>query len=156
MYKRQTGGFVGQDGLGTYRNCTALGDVSGTELVGGFAGYLTEKSQVNRCAAFGKVTASGNTAGGFVGSIQDFGTISNCAAFGDVESTVNDVEPRAGGFAGYIQNSTISSSHAAGTVTVASSQYKAGGFAGGAVIWAYGTIESSSFDICLLYTSRCV
>lgn len=142
-----TGGFVGQDDLGTYRNCTALGDVSGTELVGGFAGYLTEKSQVNRCAAFGKVTASGNTAGGFVGSIQDFGTISNCAAFGDVESTVNDVEPRAGGFAGYIQNSTISSSHAAGTVTVASSQYKAGGFAGGAVIWAYGTIESSSFDI---------
>lgn len=142
-----TGGFVGQDDFGTYKNCAARGDVSGAKTVGGFAGFLSDESQVNRCAAFGKVTASGNTAGGFVGMITHLGTISNCAAFGDVVSTVEGVEPQAGGFTGYIQHSTISNSHAAGTITVASSRYKAGGFAGGAVIWAYGAIESSSFDI---------
>ena len=142
-----TGGFVGQDGGGTYKNCTALGDVNGTEIVGGFAGYLINGSMLEHCAAFGKVTASGAAAGGFVGRIQDSATISHCAAFGDVKSTVEGVEPQAGGFAGFVQISTISSSHAAGTITVTSSQYKAGGFAGGASISARSAIESSSFDI---------
>lgn len=141
-----TGGFAGQDDFGTYKNCTVLGDVNGADLVGGFAGYLTEESQVSRCAAFGKVTASGKTAGGFVGMIQDFTTISNCAAFGDVESTVEGAEPQAGGFVGYDMHSTISNSHAAGTITVASSKYKAGGFAG-ETYYDSGKFESSSFDI---------
>lgn len=141
-----TGGFVGQDDFGTYKNCAARGDVSGAKTVGGFAGFLSDGSQVNRCAAFGKVTASGNTAGGFVGMITHLGTISNCAAFGDVVSTVEGVEPQAGGFTGYIQHSTISNSHAAGTITVASSRYKAGGFAG-ETYYDTGEFHSSSFDI---------
>lgn len=78
--------------------------------------------------------------------ITHLGTISNCAAFGDVVSTVEGVEPQAGGFTGYIQHSTISNSHAAGTITVASSRYKAGGFAG-ETYYDTGEFHSSSFDI---------
>ena len=77
--------------------------------------------------------------------ITHLGTISNCAAFGDVVSTVEGVEPQADGFTGYIQ-STISNSHAAGTITVASSRYKAGGFAG-ETYYDTGEFHSSSFDI---------
>lgn len=125
----KAGGFVGEEFSGIYRNCKAQGSVDGTWSVGGFAGVLFYESQADRCAAYGKVTASDWNCGGFAGYIEENVTIENCVAFGDVESKVTS-EPKVGGFAGTVNGSTIKTSHAAGKITSASSTYQAGGFAG--------------------------
>ncbi len=143
------GGFVGEEYSGTYKNCTAEGDVSGSWSVGGFAGVLFCESKADHCAAQGKVTASDWNAGGFAGYIEYGVSISNCVAAGDVESTVDEWEPKVGGFAGTVDGqsvaNTISNSHAAGKVTSASEEYKAGGFTG--VNSGRNTLTGCSFDV---------
>lgn len=150
----KAGGFVGEDFSGTYKNCTAEGNVSGSWSVGGFAGVLFFESKADHCAAQGKVTASDWNAGGFAGYVENGVTISNCVAAGDVESTVDGWEPKVGGFAGTVdvgtvdghsKANTVSNSHAAGKVTSASKDIKAGGFAGALV--ETNNFASCSFDV---------
>ena len=145
----KAGGFVGEDFSGTYKNCTAEGNVSGSWSVGGFAGVLFSESKADHCAAQGKVTASDWNAGGFAGYVENGVTISNCVAAGDVESTVDRWDPKVGGFAGTIDGdskaNTVSNSHAAGKVTSASKDIKAGGFAGALV--ETNNFASCSFDV---------
>ena len=145
----KAGGFVGEDFSGTYKNCTAEGNVGGSWLVGGFAGVLFFESKADHCAAQGKVTASDWNAGGFAGYVEEGVTISNCVAAGDVESTVDGWEPKVGGFAGTVDGhskaNTVSNSHAAGKVTSASKDIKAGGFAGALV--ETNNFASCSFDV---------
>lgn len=100
----KAGGFVGEDFNGRYDTCEAKGNVNGTWSVGGFAGVLYFGSNVKNCAAHGKVTASNWNAGGFAGYIENNVSISKCTAFSDVESTVNSFEPKVGGFAGTIDS----------------------------------------------------
>ena len=142
-------GFIGEDFNGTYKNCTAEGNVSGSWSVGGFAGVLLSESKADHCAAQGKVTASDWNAGGFAGYVENGVTISNCVAAGDVESTVDGWEPKVGGFAGTVDGhgkaNTVSNSHAAGKVTSASKNIKAGGFAGALV--ETNNFASCSFDV---------
>ena len=145
----KAGGFVGEDFSGTYKNCTAEGNVSGSWSVGGFAGVLFFESKADHCAAQGKVTASNWNAGGFAGYVEEGVTISNCVAAGDIESTVDGWEPKVGGFAGTVDGhskaNTVSNSHAAGKVTSASKDIKAGGFAGALV--ETNNFASCSFDV---------
>lgn len=145
----KAGGFVGEDFSGTYKNCTAEGNVSGSWSVGGFAGVLFFESKADHCAAQGKVTASNWNAGGFAGYVEEGVTISNCVAAGDVESTVDGWEPKVGGFAGTVDGhskaNTVSNSHAAGKVTSASKDIKAGGFAGALI--ETNNFASCSFDV---------
>ena len=130
----KAGGFVGEDYSGSYKDCEAKGNVNGAWTVGGFAGVLFFGSNVQNCAAYGKVTASDWNAGGFAGYIEHNVSISNCTAFSDVESTVNGWEPKVGGFAGMIDSTNgkcaVKNCHASGKITAASADFKAGGFIG--------------------------
>lgn len=146
------GGFVGMDSGSTYKNCTASGKVSGYWALGGFVGYtMTNGSMIptfDHCLADVNITAEDWRAGGFIGmggnedgcSVK----ITHCVAAGDVNSTVTEWEPKAGTFAGELYNSTIEASHAAGKVTSANEEYKAGGFTG---VNSGSTFTGSSFDV---------
>lgn len=132
----KAGGFVGEDFNGNYNTCEAKGNVSGTWSIGGFAGVLFFESNVQNCAAYGKVTASDWNAGGFAGYIEKNVSISKCTAFSDVESTMNSAtnSPKVGGFAGTIYSTNgkcaVKNCHASGKITAASTDFKAGGFIG--------------------------
>lgn len=141
----QSGGFIGEDFNGVYQNCIAKGNVSGSWSVGGFAGLLFFESGVDKCASYGKVTASDWNVGGFVGYVESAVEIKNSVAFGDVESIVTDFEPKVGGFAGTNDGSTITKSHSSGKITCASEMYSPGGFVGN--LNSNGTFTDNFFDI---------
>ena len=152
----KTGGFVGGDFSGLYEKCTAKGNVSGTWSVGGFAGELFSDSKTEKCASYGKVEASDWNVGGFVGwigkweenkqesIIEHIAEIKNCVAFSDVTSAVTGCAPKIGGFAGTVNKSKITNSHAAGVLTKAHETIDARGFAG---VDDASTYENCSFDV---------
>lgn len=113
-----TGGFVGATGfcVGSATASTSLlsdtqatGAVSGTGLVGGFAGMLTGYS-VERSFATGAVTAGNGVGGGFAGIIQD-GEITDAYALGAVSTTGT-----AGGFASGFGQANMIRVYAVGAV----------------------------------------
>ena len=96
----KTGGFVGT-ALGIYSDCYSTCKVTGTTLVGGFAGHLSPTSPgptMIRCYATGLV--SGTTKGGFSADLN--GTVTNC--FWD-KTTTN--QPTSGAGTGYITASMM-------------------------------------------------
>ena len=147
------GGFVGMDASSTYTNCKVTGKVTGLWAIGGFAGYAGEAdsatmSTFDNCIAKVDVVANEWRAGGFAGYMQK-GKSSSCAALGDVTSSVTGFNPKVGGFAGEIGNTGVTGGailekcYAAGKVTAASPDYKAGGFVG---THTEGTYTDCSFD----------
>ena len=147
------GGFVGMDADSTYTNCKVTGKVTGLRAIGGFVGYAKEAdpttmSTYDSCVAKVDVIASDWRAGGFAGYMQK-GKASSCAALGDVTSTLTGGKPKVGGFAGEIGNTGVTGGailekcYAAGKVTAASPDYKAGGFVG---THTEGTYTDCSFD----------
>lgn len=135
-----TGGFVGIDASSTYTNCKVTGKVTGLWAIGGFVGYAQEAdprtmSTFKNCVAEVDIVASDWRAGGFSGYMEK-GKASSCAALGDVTSSVTGWNPKVGGFVGEIGTKDATGSaildkcHAAGKVTAASPDYKAGGFVG--------------------------
>ena len=147
------GGFVGMDADSTYTNCKVTGKVTGLREIGGFVGYAKEAdpttmSTYDSCVAKVDVIASDSRAGGFAGYMQK-GKASSCAALGDVTSTLTGGNPKVGGFAGEIGNTGVTGGaildkcNAAGKVTAASPDYKAGGFVG---THTEGTYTDCSFD----------
>ena len=148
-----TGGFVGIDASSTYTNCKVTGKVTGLWAIGGFVGYAQEAdpgtmSTFKNCVAEVDIVASDWRAGGFAGYMEK-GKASSCAALGDVTSSVTGWNPKVGGFVGEIGTSGATGSaildkcHAAGKVTAASPDYKAGGFVG---THTEGTYTDCSFD----------
>ncbi len=148
-----TGGFVGLDGSSTYTNCKVTGKVTGLWAIGGFVGYAWEAesatmSTYDNCIAKVDVVANEWRAGGFAGYMQK-GKSSSCAALGDVTSSVTGFNPKVGGFAGEIGEKNVTGGailekcYAAGKVTAASSDHKAGGFVG---THTEGTYTDCSFD----------
>lgn len=148
-----TGGFVGLDGSSTYSNCKVTGKVTGLWSIGGFVGYAWEAesatmSTFDNCIAKVAVIASNWRAGGFAGYMQK-GKSSSCAALGDVTGSVTGFDPIVGGFAGEIGDKNVTGGailekcYAAGKVTAASPDYKAGGFVG---THTEGTYTDCSFD----------
>ena len=147
------GGFVGLDGSSTYTNCKVTGKVTGLWAIGGFVGYAGEAdsatmSTFDNCIAKVDVVANEWRAGGFAGYMQK-GKSSSCAALGDVTSSVTGFNPKVGGFAGEIGDKNVTGGailekcYAAGKVTAASPDYKAGGFVG---THTEGTYTDCSFD----------
>ena len=147
------GGFVGMDASSTYTNCKVTGKVTGLWAIGGFVGYAGEAdsatmSTFDNCIAKVDVVANEWRAGGFAGYMQK-GKSSSCAALGDVTSSVTGFNPKVGGFAGEIGNTGVTGGailekcYAAGKVTAASPDYKAGGFVG---THTEGTYTDCSFD----------
>lgn len=141
----KSGGFIGEDFNGIYQNCIAKGNVSGSWSVGGFAGVLFFESDVDKCASYGKVTASDWNVGGFAGYVESDVEIKNSVAFGDVESIVTDFEPKVGGFAGTNDGSTITKSCSSGKITSSSKTYSPGGFVGNPN--SNGIFIDNSFDV---------
>lgn len=141
----KSGGFIGEDFNGIYQNCIVKGNVRGSWSVGGFAGVLFFESGVNKCASYGKVTASDWNVGGFAGYVESDVEIKNSVAFGDVESKVTDFEPKVGGFAGTNDGSTITKSHSSGKITSSSKTYSPGGFVGNPN--SNGIFIDNSFDV---------
>lgn len=148
-----TGGFVGIDASSTYTNCKVTGKVTGLWAIGGFVGYAQEAdprtmSNFKNCVAEVDIVASDWRAGGFSGYMEK-GKASSCAALGDVTSSVTGWNPKVGGFVGEIGTKDATGSaildkcHAAGKVTAASPDYKAGGFVG---THTEGTYTECSFD----------
>lgn len=144
-----SGGFIGNSGDSVFENCEASGTVSGRWALGGFVGYTTAadyseatQSVYKHCAADVDITGSNWRLGGFAG-YAEYGKFENCVAFGNITSTVDTFEPHVGGFIGQSDNAEVNSSHAAGTVTSASSDYKAGGFVGNC---EGGTFAECSFN----------
>ena len=148
-----TGGFVGIDASSTYTNCKVTGKVTGLWAIGGFVGYAQEAdprtmSTFKNCDAEVDNVASDRRAGGFSGYMEK-GKASSCAALGDVTSSVTGWNPKVGGFVGEIGTKDATGSaildkcHAAGKVTAASPDYKAGGFVG---THTEGTYTECSFD----------
>ena len=148
-----TGGFVGIDASSTYTNCKVTGKVTGLWAIGGFVGYAKEAdprtmSTFKNCVAEVDIVASDWRAGGFSGYMEK-GKASSCAALGDVTSSVTGWNPKVGGFVGEIGTKDATGSaildkcHAAGKVTAASPDYKAGGFVG---THTEGTYTECSFD----------
>ena len=148
-----TGGFVGIDASSTYTNCKVTGKVTGLWAIGGFVGYAQEAdsetmSTYQNCVAEVDIVASNWRAGGFAGYMEK-GKASSCAALGDVTSSVTEWNPKVGGFVGEIGTSGATGSaildkcHAAGKVTAASTDYKAGGFVG---THTEGTYTDCSLD----------
>ena len=147
------GGFVGLDGSSTYTNCKVTGKVTGLWAIGGFVGYAGEAdsatmSTFDNCIAKVDVVANEWRTGGFAGYMQK-GKSSSCAALGDVTSSVTGFNPKVGGFAGEIGDKNVTGGailekcYAAGKVTAASPDYKAGGFVG---THTEGTYTDCSFD----------
>ena len=141
----KSGGFIGEDFNGIYQNCIVKGNVRGSWSVGGFAGFFFFKRGVNKCASYGKVTASDWNVGGFAGYVESDVEIKNSVAFGDVESIVTDFEPKVGGFAGTNDGSTITKSHSSGKITSSSKTYSPGGFVGNPN--SNGIFIDNSFDV---------
>ena len=148
-----TGGFVGIDASSTYTNCKVTGKVTGLWAIEGFVGYAQEAdprtmSTFKNCVAEVDIVASDWRAGGFSGYMEK-GKASSCAALGDVTSSVTGWNPKVGGFVGEIGTKDATGSaildkcHAAGKVTAASPDYKAGGFVG---THTEGTYTECSFD----------
>lgn len=152
------GGMVGISANTTFEDCEAKGKISGLWAVGGFVGYSitstwddkSTESNYKRCIADVDITVSNWNVGGFVG-FAEFGKFENCASLGKVTSTVNAFEPRVGGFVGgmgdtsYLENSypEFYNCHSASLVTSASTDYKAGGFAGN---YSTGGLADCSYD----------
>ena len=80
------GGIAG-DNEGTIENCRFSGTVSGTDIVGGIAGYNGSGAVIASCSTDG--TAQGTTSvGGITG--QNYGTIRGCSSEMDVDTEVSE------------------------------------------------------------------
>lgn len=111
---------------GTVRDVILVNPVvTGGDCVGALAGEIaSDDARVSRCGVIGAaVTASGNYAGAFAGQIGGGAVVSECFAAGTVASADNS----AGGFAGYVEEATISDCYAVANV---SGKRYAGSFAG--------------------------
>ncbi len=139
----RAGGFIGEDFNGTHKNCVAKGKVSGSWCLGGYAGVLFYKSKVDKCAAYGNVSASNWNVGGFAGYVEDSCQIKNSVSYGDTHTSLDYTELRTGGFVGYNMDSTITACHAAGKVTADHNADRLAGFAGGN---SSGTFSGCSYD----------
>ena len=114
------GGFAGCNSYsGVITDCYAIGNVeSESHIVGGFVGANKESALTKNCYATGDVSAL-KRVGGFAGHITSSSTIRNCYAIGDI---INNADPTTedtwefGGFAGYMENSTLKYVYSTGDI----------------------------------------
>jgi len=127
------GGLVGRN-CGIIENCSATGDVTGSnDSVGGLVGY-NKWGTIETCYATGAVTGSEHYVGGLVGS-NNGGTIADGYATGKVEG-----QGAVGGLVGGNYDSIIENCYATGSVT---GDKWTGGLVGSN---DFGAIENSYYD----------
>ena len=121
--KYYAGGFAGRIAWGQMTDCFALGNVYGTDYVGGFLAATTGNAFGKAINCFARGDVAGNKyVGGFIGR-TDVMEITGCYATGNVSA-----EEFGGGFMGLFVLGTITSNYCTGNVH---SDISAGGFAGG-------------------------
>lgn len=145
------GGFIGESSYITAKNCVSRGTITGTWTLGGFIGNAIDQSQFDHCASYVNVTGSDWNLGGFGGYVGQGTLIENSVAYGDIVSSVSGWEPKAGGFVGTNENSTIQNCHAANTVVGNHPTIPAGGFvgydnSGKTVACSFDTVKNPSLN----------
>jgi hypothetical protein len=119
-------GLFGYYGVGTIKNLSVSGTVSGASYVGGIVGYKVSGTVTNVYNK-AKISGTGSIIGGIVGR-QDAGTVSYAYNTGDITSNSS----YAGGIVGYLYGGTVTRIFNKSEVTAASS------YAGGLVGYCYG------------------
>ncbi len=84
--KKWTGGLVGWN-YGTIENCYSFGEVKGTDEIGGFAGRVSEESNISNSYANTDVISSTTTGSAFLGGTYygNGGNVQNCFYNSDKE-----------------------------------------------------------------------
>ncbi|MBP2230767.1 filamentous hemagglutinin family protein, partial [Azospirillum agricola] len=133
------GGLVGKSQNGTFETVHATGAVSGASGVGGLIGD-TENDRVTKAYATGSVSGTA-TVGGLIGALRGgSGALSESYATGAVTATDN----KAGGLLGGVEDATVTSVYATGSVTGAIDASDGEHFVGGLVgDNYYGTITNA-------------
>jgi hypothetical protein len=98
--------------------------ITGTNYVGGVAGYVSAGAKVEDCYATGAVIGT-KYVGGVAGGVYS-GTVQNCYATGDVSGGGDDV----GGVAGRVEGGTAAVKDCHAAVAVRGTGYYVGGVAG--------------------------
>lgn len=130
-----TGGFAGQNYLGTIKNSFAQGNVEGnSNNVGGFVG-LNWKAEVRDCHAEGDVMGNANDIGGLIG-INQSGSVYNSYSQGNVAGD----DGVGGGLGAIVHYGDISNCYASGGVQ---GDQKVGGFVGRIYVTYEGEITIS-------------
>lgn len=124
------GGLIGQSSFIIAKNSVSNGTITGAWCLGGFIGEALDQSQFDHCASHVSVTGYDWNLGGFVGYIHEKSFIKNSVAYGDITSSVSAWKPKAGGFAGTNERGTIQNCHADNTVKGIHPTIPAGGFIG--------------------------
>ena len=101
---RCVGGIAGEvvNGGRVIKNCAFIGDITGSETVGGIAGTIFEKGTIENCYHIGNVsslTSEGYSIGGIVGSLDvghngidnTLAIVRNCYNIGKVTGTSNGI-----------------------------------------------------------------
>lgn len=120
-------GLLAGENFGTIRRCTARGQVTAQEDVGGLVGFNGEGGSLTACANSASVTGVTN-AGGVVG--RNLGTVENCSNAGEVNTAPDQETPTSvGGIAG-LSRGTIRGCVNTGAVGYQHVGYNMGGIAG--------------------------
>ena len=120
----EAGGAVGKVSSGTLENVKVACNVSGTQQLGVLVGRF-EDGKIKNCTVTGEITGTLYYIGGLAG-LMTGGSVEGCSA--DVNATTaSTTYGRIGCFIGQVEGGSISTSHAAGSVT-------SGGHYGGAFI----------------------
>ena len=89
----RVGGFVGSISINegwdeylTISNCFTTVDVSGSDIVGGFAGRALEITNITNCYSSGNVTGNTNV-GGFIGLIDSLNTVTVTNSYWDTDTS---------------------------------------------------------------------
>ena len=132
----------------TATNCTFIGNVSGINFIGGFAGFLNNTTDINAIQSHGNITGT-DFVGGLIGMAGD-NTTSPSIKINNSNSSANVTgNSSVGGLVGQLYSGSVTSSNATGNVT---SNQRAGGLIGYAdkslisQTHATGMVSSSESD----------
>ena len=98
------GGVANYDGdhpvaAADFTDCSASGDVTGANNVGGLVGNLGAGGNLTDCSYEGDVIGS-KTVGGLVGNYNSSGVVRNCYSIGTIKSTLASGDVQIGGLVG--------------------------------------------------------
>ena len=110
----EAGGAVGKVSMGILDNVKVACSVSGTQQLGVLVGRF-ENGKIKGCTVTGSINGTVYYIGGLAGLMLG-GSVEGCSADVNAETT-STAYGRIGGFIGQVEGGSISTSHAAGSVT---------------------------------------
>lgn len=131
-----------KDNVGTVKDLTVIGSVSGSANIGGIAG--TNDGTIENCVFDGSVTNSGTVTGGIAGRSQKGSTIKGCINKAAIDNTnTSYAQPlHTGGIAGYCYGS-IENCYSTGAISARTDRTNkaVGGIVG--TLYAEGSLKNS-------------